>query len=128
MAQQTPTKQQAAASAPNSINSLSPASREQQAGRMLPPSPMLSTRASFSDQLRQVPASPRAHRQPSISAQAFQELLSNPPPVNKDNSRFTGRDWKTIQVGEIIDPEEVHWAESSTGVEDATNVRHFRLP
>lgn len=85
------------------------------------PSPM-QQRGSISEQ-RRVPPSPRAQRQPSFSGAAFQELLNNPPVANRSGDEFAGRDWKTINVLQVVDPSEVHWAENSTSVEDATNVR-----
>jgi len=79
-------------------------------------------RHSISEHIRGVPPSPRSQRQPSFSASAFQDLLNNPPLANKGDDTFAGRDWKTVQVNEIIDATEVHWVENSTSVEDATNV------
>lgn len=57
-----------------------------------------------------------------MSEQAIQELLNNPPLPHKSDDEFGGRDWKSIKVSEVIDPNEVHWAEVDTTVEDATNV------
>ncbi len=54
--------------------------------------------------------------------QALQTFYDNPPVANKGSNVFEGRDWKTIEVGEIIDAGEVHFAEIDTSVEDATNV------
>ena len=61
-----------------------------------------------------------------MSQQAIHELLSNPPvPHKNENNPFAGRDWKTINVSEIVDPEEVRWVEEATSVEQATNVSEF---
>ena len=51
-------------------------------------------------------------------------MLNNPPTKGGD-PKFQGRDWKTIRLGEIVDPELVRFAEYSTSVEDATSVRNF---
>lgn len=87
-----------------------------------PPAHLPPHRTSISDQLRSHPSSPRAHRHPSLSQQAIQDLMNNPPLAHKDGNPFEGRDWKKIRVGEIIDPREVHWSESGTSVEEATKV------
>ena len=57
-----------------------------------------------------------------MSQQALQELFSNPPLPHRSENPFAGRDWKGIQVGEVVDPEEVRWVQENTGVEEATNV------
>lgn len=67
------------------------------------------------------PHSPRASRQPSLSQQALQDLLNNPPTKGGD-PKFHGRDWKTIQIGEIVDPDQVRFVEYTTSVEEATEV------
>lgn len=82
-------------------------------------------RASFAENLRGHPSSPRmANRHPSISLsqQAVQELLNNPPRADKENGEFRGRDWKTIRVGEVVDLEQVRFADMNTSVEEATNM------
>lgn len=91
--------------------------------RAAPPSPQMGHRQSFAENLRAVPSSPRSFRQPSLSQLAVQDLL-NDPPGGKDGSasKFKGRDWRTIHVGEVIDPEEVRFVEMETSVETATNV------
>lgn len=60
----------------------------------------------------------------------MQDLINNPPVARHDHDedRFTGRDWRTIQVGEIIAPEEVRFVEVDTSVEDATKVGYKNLP
>ena len=35
---------------------------------------------------------------------------------------FAGRDWRTIRVGEIVDPTQVRFVEYDTTVEEATDV------
>lgn len=86
------------------------------------PSPMSAHRQSFSETLRGHPSSPRAHRQPSLSQQAVQELMNNPPLPRKGDDEFEGRDWKRIKVAEVIDVGEVHWATQESTVEEATQV------
>jgi hypothetical protein len=88
------------------------------------PSPHSSHRSSFAEHMRGTPTSPRASRQPSLTQQALQDLLNNPPTKGGD-PKFQGRDWKTIRLGEIVDPELVRFAEYSTSVEDATSVRNY---
>jgi hypothetical protein len=80
-----------------------------------------SHRGSFAEQMRGTPSSPRASRQPSLTQQALQELLNNPPTKGGD-LKFHGRDWRTIHLGEIVDGSLVRFAEYDTSVEDATNV------
>ena len=75
--------------------------------------------------MRGLPQSPRANRQPSLSQQALQDLLSNPPTKGGD-PKFAGRDWKTVQVGEVVDEKQVRFAELDTSVEEATNVSTCR--
>lgn len=87
----------------------------------LSPSPTPGHRHSFTENLRGVPPSPRAQRQPSLSQQALQELLNNPPVRKSTDMEFTGRDWRTVQVHEAIDPEQVRFVEMDTSIEDATS-------
>lgn len=86
------------------------------------PSPSQSHRQSFTESLRGHPPSPRAQRQPSLSHAQLQELLNHPPTAGSADPRFSGRDWRTIGVGELVNPEDVRFVEFDTGVEDATNV------
>jgi hypothetical protein len=79
-------------------------------------------RQSFTENIRGVPSSPRAHRQPSLSQAALQELLNNPPTSQHSQPEFEGRDWRTVQIGEIVDRSEVRFVEYDTSVETATNV------
>lgn len=82
-------------------------------------------RSSWSHDLRGIPSSPHRPRNPSMSQQAIQELLSHPPVPHKTNHHFSGRDWKSIRVGEVVDPEEVRFVEEATSVEEATNVSAY---
>ena len=79
-------------------------------------------RQSFAENLRSNPHSPRS-RHPSFSQQALQELLNNPPVPREHDDRFEGRDWRQIQLGEVIDAHEVRFVEADISVEEATNVR-----
>ncbi|KAF2869140.1 hypothetical protein BDV95DRAFT_499048 [Massariosphaeria phaeospora] len=78
-------------------------------------------RSSFAENMRGVPQSPRATRQPSLSQQALQDLLNNPPTKGGD-SEFQGRDWKTVRVGEILEKDQVPFVQYDTSVEEATNI------
>jgi hypothetical protein len=84
-------------------------------------SPHSGHRSSFAENMRALPHSPRASRQPSLSQQAFQDLLNNPPTKGGD-PKFAGRDWRSVQVGEVVDEKQVRFAELDTSVEEATNV------
>lgn len=79
----------------------------------------LSHRSSFAENLRH---SPRSQRHPSFTQSAVQELLNHPPAPKTSDSRFVGRDWRQIRVGELIENTEVRWAELDVGVEQATKV------
>jgi hypothetical protein len=85
------------------------------------PSPASSHRSSFAEHMRGTPTSPRASRQPSLTQQALQDLLNNPPTKGGD-AKFQGRDWKSVRLGEIVDPDLVRFVEYDTSVEDATSV------
>ena len=78
-------------------------------------------RQSFAENLRANPHSPRS-RHPSFSQQALQDLLNNPPVPRSDDNRFAGRDWRYVQLGEVIDAHEVRFVEADISVEEATNV------
>ncbi|KAF2011682.1 hypothetical protein BU24DRAFT_426767 [Aaosphaeria arxii CBS 175.79] len=78
-------------------------------------------RSSFAENMRGIPHSPRASRQPSLTQQALQDLLNNPPNKNAD-PKFIGRDWKSIRIGEVVDKGLVRWVEDGTSVEEATNL------
>lgn len=67
--------------------------------------------------------SPRSQRHPSFTQAAVQELLNHPPAAKTNDPRFAGRDWRQIHVGELIDKNEVKWAELDDSVEQATKAR-----
>lgn len=91
-----------------------------------PHSGSLSHRSSFADGMRPHPPSPRNQRHPSLSQAAVQELLNNPTPLNKPDERFKGRDWRSIEIGELVTTEDVRFVETDTSVEEATNVSPLR--
>ncbi|OAA81919.1 Cystathionine beta-synthase, core [Akanthomyces lecanii RCEF 1005] len=78
-------------------------------------------RQSFAENMRAMPASPR-HRPPSLTQAAVQELMNNPPTKKHGNSKFTGRDWSDITIGELVSPDDVCWVELDDSVEDATKM------
>ncbi|KAM3086380.1 cell separation during budding [Clarireedia jacksonii] len=82
------------------------------------PAHISSHRSSFAENLRH---SPRTQRHLSFTQAAVQELLNHPPTPKSGDPRFTGRDWRQIQVGELVQESDVRWAELDTGVEQATN-------
>ncbi|KAK0949883.1 cell separation during budding [Friedmanniomyces endolithicus] len=89
----------------------------------LQPSPSISHRSSFAENLRNYPPSPRAQRTQSFSGQALTDLLMGPTvKSNGEEARFRGRDWRSVQVGEIIDPAEVRFVELETSIEDTTKL------
>jgi hypothetical protein len=106
----------------------SPPNKTDWASQRPPPSPQMNHRPSMAENLRANPTSPRqAHRSPSFSQQALQDLLNNPPTARTKNEvalndTFAGRDWRSIQVAEIVDRELVRFVEMDTSVEEATNV------
>ncbi len=83
-------------------------------------------RQSFSESLRGLPPSPRSQRHPSLTQAAVQELLNNPPINAPADPAFVGRDWRTIQVGELVNAIDLQFVELDTGVEAATNARELR--
>jgi hypothetical protein len=80
-----------------------------------------SHRQSFSE--RGIPNSPR-QRNPSLSQQAIQDLINNPPVGRKDDAipKFAGRDWRSITMEEILVPDEVRFVEVDSTIEAATKV------
>jgi CBS domain-containing protein len=124
---ETPTKKDTRVPSPLQPQSLS--SSVSSLGRSPPPSAKMSTspsphsahRSSFAEHMRGGPGSPRASRQPSLSQQAFHDLINNPP-TKPGDPRFHGRDWKTIRLGEIVDTSQVRFVEYDTSVEDATSL------
>ncbi|KAF2851205.1 hypothetical protein T440DRAFT_467937 [Plenodomus tracheiphilus IPT5] len=89
--------------------------------KMSSPNPTSSHRSSFAEHMRGTPTSPRASRQPSLTQQALQDLLNNPP-TKAGDPQFQGRDWRSIRLGEIVDPKLVRFVEYDTSVEDATSI------
>lgn len=83
-----------------------------------------SHRASFAENLRH---SPRSQRHPSFTQAAVQELLQHPPVSTPSDPRFAGRDWRSIQVGELVRQSDVRWTELGSSVEEATHVCIPRL-
>ncbi|KAJ6163964.1 Protein sds23 [Penicillium chermesinum] len=79
-------------------------------------------RQSLSESLRGPLASPRARRQPSLTQSAVQSLIDNPPPPKNADPAFMGRDWRHIAISELVSPDDLHWVEMDTGIEEATNV------
>ena len=55
------------------------------------------------------------------------DLVNDPPTARAHSNEFTGRDWRNIRVGEIVDLELVRFVEMDTSVEAATNVWEFAL-
>ena len=83
-------------------------------------------RQGLSETLRGSPSSPRARRRPSLTQSAIQSLIDNPPPPRNADPAFIGRDWREISIGELISPDDLHFVELDTGIEEATNVRLLR--
>lgn len=83
-----------------------------------------SHRSSFAENLRNhhSPSSPRTSRHPSFTQAAVQELMAHPPPSRQPNPRFAGRDWRDVQLGELVslNPDEVRWVDLDSSVEEAT--------
>lgn len=86
------------------------------------PSPAAQHRQSFNEHLRGLPPSPRSQRQPSLSQLTVQDLIDNPPA--RIDPAFAGRDWRTVNIAELVSPEDLRFVEIDTGVEAATNVKH----
>lgn len=57
-----------------------------------------------------------------MSQPGLLNLLNNPPHAHESDSAFAGRDWKKISVFEIVDPAQLHWAQTDTSVEAATRL------
>ena len=127
------TKQEKSHSTPAPLQSISNSSTGPRSPppnlRMSSPSPgphSAGHRSSFAENMRGIPVSPRASRQPSLTQQALQDLLNNPP-TKPGDPRFAGRDWKSIKIGEIVDESQVRFVENDTSVEEATNVSHISV-
>lgn len=52
----------------------------------------------------------------------MQELLNHPPASKTSDPRFVGRDWRGIRVGELVQPNDIKWAELETPIEIASKV------
>nr|OQO21927.1 hypothetical protein B0A51_13027 [Rachicladosporium sp. CCFEE 5018] len=85
-------------------------------------SPSVSHRSSFAENLRSYPPSPRTQRQHSFSGAALAELLKNPPVKMSGDERFRGRDWRSIGVAEITDPDEVRFVQMDSSIEGTTKL------
>lgn len=48
--------------------------------------------------------------------------MNHPPPSRQPNPKFAGRDWRDVQLGELIslNTHEVKWADMDSSVEEAT--------
>ncbi|KAK4542394.1 hypothetical protein LTR36_006851 [Oleoguttula mirabilis] len=115
-----PTSLKTDSTASTPINSPSPARKDSSS---LQASPAVSHRSSFADNLRNYPPSPRAQRTQSFSGQALTDLLMHPSGKNNgDEARFKGRDWRNIQVAEIVDAAETRFVELDTSIEDTTKL------
>lgn len=80
-------------------------------------------RQSFAENLRNAPSSPRSQRHPSFTQAALQDLLNHPPAHNKHaNPKFAGRDWRDVDVGELVSPDDIKWVEIDSSVEEATKL------
>ncbi|KAK1245647.1 hypothetical protein MKX07_004716 [Trichoderma sp. CBMAI-0711] len=79
-----------------------------------------SHRQSFTENLRNPPASPR-HRHPSLTHAAIQDLLIHPASTSRhQNSKFVGREWGDITIGELTSSDDVRWIDIGSSVEEAT--------
>src|ERR1700760_157157 len=89
-----------------------------------PPSPRLNANrsSSLTENFRHVPLSPRSQRAPSMSQQAIQDLLNDPPSAKSGDPAFAGRDWRSVMVEEIVDEAQVRFVEMMTSIEKATDV------
>ncbi|KAK7746015.1 cell separation during budding [Cytospora paraplurivora] len=80
--------------------------------------------SSFAENLRNhhAPPSPRNSRHTSFTQAAVQDLMNHPPPSRQPNPKFAGRDWRDVQLGELIslNTHEVKWADMDSSVEEAT--------
>ena len=63
-----------------------------------------------------------------MSQLAIQDLIDNPPNPTAPDPRFAGRDWRTIKIQELTNPEDMKFVETDTGVEAATNVCNPNTP
>lgn len=84
----------------------------------------MSHRASLAENLRNIPKSPR-QRHPSLTQAAVQELINHP--IQHKAGAFSGRDWRDIHVGELVDNADVRFVELDTPVEQVTKVNNHAL-
>ncbi|KIV96841.1 hypothetical protein PV10_00658 [Exophiala mesophila] len=110
-----------AVSSRSSFDSQSPSSRPQSLRIPSMPSAAAQHRQSFNE-LRGHPPSPRSQRQPSMSQLAVQDLIDNPPVRANPDPKFAGRDWQTVKVNELTNPEDLRFVDIDTGVEAATKL------
>jgi hypothetical protein len=111
----------------SSTSSSTRPSRESLSLSRPPSSPLMAANrtSSLAENYRPLPLSPRAHRTPSLSQQAIQGLLDNPPVTKAGDPKFDGRDgrdWRVVEIGEIVEPNQIRFVETTTSVEDATNL------
>lgn len=57
-----------------------------------------------------------------MTQSAIQDLLNDPPSAKSRDPAFTGRDWKTVRVEEVVDEGKVRFVDMTTSVEKATEV------
>jgi hypothetical protein len=57
-----------------------------------------------------------------MSQAAVQELLNNPPSAKAGDPAFSGRDWRSIALDEVIGHEQIRFIEMNSSVEDAIEV------
>lgn len=116
----SPTSQTPQLSSRSSIDSSRSPRLGQSSLHIQNPSSAAQHRQSFGD-LR-YPPSPRSTRQSSVSSIAVQDLIDNPPYRTAPDSKFANRDWRTIRVGELTNPEDLKFIDIDADVEEATNV------
>lgn len=51
--------------------------------------------------------------------------MNNPPVKKNGSSKFAGRDWSDITVGELVSPDDVRWVELDDSVEEATKASRY---
>lgn len=67
-----------------------------------------------------IPPSPRtASRHPSVSQQSMADLLAQPPHPREDDPI---RNWRTVNVGELVKDQCLRFVDLETTVEDACQV------
>ncbi|KAK5129486.1 hypothetical protein LTR08_003209 [Meristemomyces frigidus] len=98
--------------------------RKDSSSQQASPSPSLSHRSSLVENFRNYPPSPRAQRNPSFSGQALNDLIMHPAVKGQggDDARFKDRDWRSIQVSELVEPGQIRFVELDTSIEDTTKL------